>query len=275
MPIAPRPMRETSRSLSLMCFTRSSKPASRGSGSACCSRYRQNPLWSRRRSLHRSTKGGGMTSLQTRSLDQVRDRIAASSAAEVIAESIEAARGIADLGAFIALADRADGRGRSAGRRPARGQGQPRHPRLPHHRRHPGLAGLAAGPRPARRRAPARRRGRCGRQDQPARAGARDHQQQRRVRPGPQPARPEPVGRRLVRGVGGRRGHRRRPDRPGDRHRRVGAGAGGALRRGRLAADRRALGHRPHRPDLAHPRHRRCARHLRRRRRRRRRVGHR
>ena len=49
-----------------------------------------------------------MTSLQTRSLDQVRDRIAASSAAEVIAESIEAARGIADLGAFIALADRAE-----------------------------------------------------------------------------------------------------------------------------------------------------------------------
>src|SRR5688572_4955444 len=49
-----------------------------------------------------------MTSLQTRSLDQVRDRIGASSAAEVIAESIEVARGIADLGAFIALADRAE-----------------------------------------------------------------------------------------------------------------------------------------------------------------------
>src|SRR5918998_314512 len=49
-----------------------------------------------------------MTSLQTRSLDQVRDRIVASSAAKVIAESIEAARGIADLGAFIALADRAE-----------------------------------------------------------------------------------------------------------------------------------------------------------------------
>jgi Asp-tRNA(Asn)/Glu-tRNA(Gln) amidotransferase A subunit family amidase len=49
-----------------------------------------------------------MTSLQIQSLDQVRDRIAALSAAEVIAESIESARGIADLGAFIALADRAD-----------------------------------------------------------------------------------------------------------------------------------------------------------------------
>jgi indoleacetamide hydrolase len=49
-----------------------------------------------------------MTSLQTWSLDRVRERIAASSAAEVIAESIEAARGIADLGAFIALADRAE-----------------------------------------------------------------------------------------------------------------------------------------------------------------------
>jgi Asp-tRNA(Asn)/Glu-tRNA(Gln) amidotransferase A subunit family amidase len=48
-----------------------------------------------------------MTSLQTQSLDQVRDRIAGSSAAQVIAESIEAARGIADLGAFITLADRA------------------------------------------------------------------------------------------------------------------------------------------------------------------------
>jgi Asp-tRNA(Asn)/Glu-tRNA(Gln) amidotransferase A subunit family amidase len=49
-----------------------------------------------------------MTSLQTRRLEQVRAHIAASSATEVIAESIEAARGIADLGAFIALADRAE-----------------------------------------------------------------------------------------------------------------------------------------------------------------------
>lgn len=50
-----------------------------------------------------------MTTPHPQSLDQVRERIAASSAAEVIAESIEAARGIAELGAFIALADRADG----------------------------------------------------------------------------------------------------------------------------------------------------------------------
>ncbi|MDN5748201.1 MAG: hypothetical protein L0H64_06795, partial [Pseudonocardia sp.] len=45
---------------------------------------------------------------QPRSLDQVRDRIAASSAAAVIAESIAAARDIADLSAFITLTDRVD-----------------------------------------------------------------------------------------------------------------------------------------------------------------------
>lgn len=49
-----------------------------------------------------------MTTRQPRSLDQVRDRIAASSAAAVIAESIAAARDIADLGAFITLTDRVD-----------------------------------------------------------------------------------------------------------------------------------------------------------------------
>jgi indoleacetamide hydrolase len=57
-----------------------------------------------------------MPSLQARGLDQVRDRIAASSAAEVIAESVEAARKIADLGAFITVADRAEaGAGSLAG----------------------------------------------------------------------------------------------------------------------------------------------------------------
>lgn len=50
-----------------------------------------------------------MTTWHPRSLDHVGERVAASSAAEVIAESIEAARGIAGLGAFIALADRAEG----------------------------------------------------------------------------------------------------------------------------------------------------------------------
>jgi len=50
-----------------------------------------------------------MTIRQTRSLDHVRDRVVASSAAEVIAESIEAARDIAELGAFIILAASADG----------------------------------------------------------------------------------------------------------------------------------------------------------------------
>ena len=49
-----------------------------------------------------------MTTWHPQSLDQVRRRIAASSAAAVVADSIEAARGIAGLGAFIALADRAD-----------------------------------------------------------------------------------------------------------------------------------------------------------------------
>lgn len=49
-----------------------------------------------------------MTSRKTRSLDQERARIVASSAADVISESLAAARAIADLGAFITLADRAD-----------------------------------------------------------------------------------------------------------------------------------------------------------------------
>ncbi|WP_219412488.1 amidase family protein [Pseudonocardia nigra] len=50
-----------------------------------------------------------MAPLQTRGLDEVRAQIAASSEREVIAQSLEAARGIAGLGAFITLADRAEG----------------------------------------------------------------------------------------------------------------------------------------------------------------------
>lgn len=50
-----------------------------------------------------------MGDLQAQGLDQVRRRIAASSAEEVVAQSLEAAREIADLGAFINLAGRAEG----------------------------------------------------------------------------------------------------------------------------------------------------------------------
>jgi len=50
-----------------------------------------------------------MPSQQTTGLDDIRQRIAASSAQEVIEESLERAREIADLNAFITLADRAQG----------------------------------------------------------------------------------------------------------------------------------------------------------------------
>jgi indoleacetamide hydrolase len=50
-----------------------------------------------------------MTSLHPTGLDQVRQRIAGSSAREVIRASLERAREIADLGAFITLADSAEG----------------------------------------------------------------------------------------------------------------------------------------------------------------------
>jgi Asp-tRNA(Asn)/Glu-tRNA(Gln) amidotransferase A subunit family amidase len=50
-----------------------------------------------------------MPFLQPTGLDQVRQRIRASSAQEVIQESLERARGIADLNAFITLADSAEG----------------------------------------------------------------------------------------------------------------------------------------------------------------------
>ena len=50
-----------------------------------------------------------MGHLQAQGLDRVRRRIAASSAEEVVARSLEAARQIADLGAFISLADGAEG----------------------------------------------------------------------------------------------------------------------------------------------------------------------
>jgi mandelamide amidase len=50
-----------------------------------------------------------MPSLQPTGLDQVRQRIAASSAQEVIQETLGRARGIADLNAFITVADSAEG----------------------------------------------------------------------------------------------------------------------------------------------------------------------
>jgi mandelamide amidase len=50
-----------------------------------------------------------MTSLQTTGLHHVRRRISASSPQEVISESLARGREIADLGAFITLADRAEG----------------------------------------------------------------------------------------------------------------------------------------------------------------------
>ena len=49
-----------------------------------------------------------MTHVQIRDLDQVREAVRTSSAREVVAQSIEAARGIAGLGAFITLADQAE-----------------------------------------------------------------------------------------------------------------------------------------------------------------------
>ena len=48
-----------------------------------------------------------MPTPETHDLDAFRGRVLASSAAEVVADSIEAARGLAELGAFIAVADRA------------------------------------------------------------------------------------------------------------------------------------------------------------------------
>src|SRR3954453_23639388 len=50
-----------------------------------------------------------MTTLQATGLDEVRRRIADSSPQDVVAESLARGREIADLGAFIALADSADG----------------------------------------------------------------------------------------------------------------------------------------------------------------------
>src|SRR3954469_22078562 len=50
-----------------------------------------------------------MTTLQATGLDEVRRRIAASSPREVVAGSLARGREIADLGAFIALADSAEG----------------------------------------------------------------------------------------------------------------------------------------------------------------------
>src|SRR3954467_13055914 len=50
-----------------------------------------------------------MTSLQATGLDEVRRRIADSSPQDVVAESLARGREIADLGAFIALADSAEG----------------------------------------------------------------------------------------------------------------------------------------------------------------------
>jgi indoleacetamide hydrolase len=50
-----------------------------------------------------------VTSVRTTALDDVRARIAASSAEEVVADSLARAREIADLGAFITVADRAEG----------------------------------------------------------------------------------------------------------------------------------------------------------------------
>lgn len=50
-----------------------------------------------------------MTFLHTTGLDEVRQRIAASSARDVVRDSLERARAIADLNAFITLADDAEG----------------------------------------------------------------------------------------------------------------------------------------------------------------------
>src|SRR3954470_11639473 len=57
-----------------------------------------------------------MLSVQPSGVDQVRQRISSSSAEAVVAASIQAARGTADLGAFISVADHAgSGAGRLAG----------------------------------------------------------------------------------------------------------------------------------------------------------------
>src|SRR3982750_2962394 len=50
-----------------------------------------------------------MTAVPTSGLDRFRERIAASSAEEVLAQALDRARSIADLGAFLALAQRVDG----------------------------------------------------------------------------------------------------------------------------------------------------------------------
>ena len=84
---------------------------------------------------------------------------------------------------------------RRAARRAARAEGQSRHRRHADHRRH---ARAARAPPEAQRRGRAeaarRRRDRL-RQDQPARARLRHHQQQRRVRPGAQSVRPDAASR--------------------------------------------------------------------------------
>ena len=99
--------------------------------------------------------------------------------------------------------------------------------------------GLAAAVRRHGRRAPAGRRRRRHRQDQPRRVRDGFEHRELRVRPDPQPARPDPGAGWLQRRQRGRGGGRLRAGRAGQRHRRFDPPAGRALRCRRGQADLR------------------------------------
>ena len=125
---------------------------------------------------------------------------------------------------------------RPAGRRAGRAEGQPLHPRRPHHLLVEDPRGLAPALRRHRRRAARRRRRHRRRQDQPRRVRHGQLHRELGVRPHPQPARPHPGARRLARRQR-RRGRRRlRAARARLRHRRLDPPARRAVRRRRREA---------------------------------------
>ncbi|MCI3949522.1 MAG: hypothetical protein K0R11_1456, partial [Acidimicrobiales bacterium] len=127
----------------------------------------------------------------------------------------------------------------AAGRRARRPQGQPLHPRHPHHLRLPHPRGLAPALRRHGRRPPAPGRRRRRGEDQPRRVRHGLLDRALRLRAHPQPPRPLPGPGGVERGERRRRGRRLRRPRPRVRHRRLGPPAGRLLRRGRGQADLR------------------------------------